>query len=874
MRALLAAFLALICLAAPAAAQEVPIGKLPPGATPTAYRLDLTIDPEAPRFRGHAEIDVTLDKATPGLFLHGRGLAVTKAVARVGGKTVAATYKEVNTKLGVVRLDFAAPLPAGKAVLAFDYDAPFGDGPAGLYRIKVGDLHYAWTQFEAIDARAAFPGFDEPGFKTPFTISLTTPKGLVAISNGAETGATPAAGTMVRHSYQTTEKLPTYLVAFAVGQFDVVTGSVPPTQQRAQPLPLRLVATKGQGAKLAYALAETPRIVQLLEAYFDSPFPFPKLDQIASPVMGGAMENAGAVIYDDSLLVLGDDAPVRSKQNFGMVVAHELAHQWFGDLVTPAWWDDIWLNESFANWMGYRIAAEWRPELNIQVGAVEEGLNAMNLDQLKVGRPIRQPITDSGEIDSAFDAITYGKGGQMIDMFAGYMGDDAFRKGVRIHLGRYARGNATTDQFFASLAEGAGDPRLVKAMRGFVEQQGVPVVSLRPEGETAAATQQRYAALGTVGVPDTLWTIPFCVSRGGTKSCTLLDRKTMVAAAKGQGPIMPNAGGRGYYRFELADADWQALIAAADTLPAGEALALTDSLWASFRAGHGKAGQLVEAARTLARHPDPTVAVDGGERLAGLRLRGVIGSADVPAYRTLMASIFTPRLTAIGFDPRRGAQAQDDPDRQAYRRALVALVADDAEDPATRTTLARAAAAYLGGDESALDLAFRGTALGVHVETGGLAAAQALYAKAIASQDAEFREAALAAVAGSGDEATARWLLGKTGDPALRGPEKVAIIAGLARPAKTQALALDWLRANLDTLVKGTNLSSIGRLFAIPATLCSVGDADSTEKLLRPRVTQLGRGQLALDRIVERVRACGQLKDARGAEISAAIQGR
>jgi len=873
MRALFVAFLAFAFLSVPAAAQDVPIGKLPPGATPTAYRLDLTIDPEAAHFQGHTEIDVTLDKATSGLFLHGHGLKVSKAVARVGGRTVAATYAEVNDKLGVVRLNFATPLPAGKVVLSFDYDAPFGDGPAGLYRVKVGDIHYAWTQFEAIDARAAFPGFDEPGFKTPFTVRLTTPKGLVAISNGAEISATPN-GKLITHSYATTEKLPTYLVAFAVGRFDVVSGSVPPTPQRATPLPIRIVATKGQGKDLAYALAETPRIVQLLEAYFDSPFPFAKLDQIASPVMGGAMENAGAVVYDDTLLVLGDDAPVHQKQGFGMVVAHELAHQWFGDLVTPAWWDDIWLNESFANWMGYRIASEWRPELNIQLGAIDEALTAMNTDALKVGRPIRQPITDSGEIDSAFDAITYGKGGQVIDMTANYMGGDAFQKGVRIHLQKYARGNATTDEFFTSLSQGAGDPRLVSAMRGFIAEQGVPVVDVKSAGDTLSVTQKRYAALGSTGVPDTQWVIPFCVSRGGAKSCALIDKPAMNITVEGSGPVMPNAGGRGYYRFDLSDADWAALIASGTKLPAGEALAATDSLWASFRAGHASPARLVEAARILAKHSDSTVAVDGGERLAGLRTRGLVTAANAKAFQALMGSIYGPRLKAIGFDPKRGSQAADDPDRQSYRIALIGLVANDARDPGTRAVLDTAAVAYLNGDAAALDPAFLRTALGVHVEERGLAAAKAVYAKAVASQDAMFRAAALGAVAGSGDMPTAQWVLGRIDDPALRATEKVAIVAGLARPAETQTLAIDWLKANMDRLMKGTNLSSVSQLFAIPGNLCSVADADSVEALLRPKVTAMGRGQLSLDRIVERVRACGQLKDARGAEINAAIGGR
>ncbi|HKE96711.1 MAG TPA: hypothetical protein VKB34_20545, partial [Povalibacter sp.] len=288
--------LCLLATQAMAASDGYPQGKLPDAATPTAYRLDLTVLPDQARFSGHAEIDVNVKADTKSLYLHGRDLHVTSAVAVSGGKQVKATYTELD-KLGSARLDFAGSVPAGKTTLRFDYDAPFGDGPAGLYHLKIGDDWYSWTQFEAIDARAAFPSFDEPGHKTPFTVSLTTRPGHLALSNAPESGSPVKVGELVKHTFAPTQPLPTYLVAFVVGPFITAEGVAPPTALRKQPLPLRIVATKNQAGKLDYALAETPRIVELLENYFGRPFPFPKLDQIASPVMGGAMENAGADIY-------------------------------------------------------------------------------------------------------------------------------------------------------------------------------------------------------------------------------------------------------------------------------------------------------------------------------------------------------------------------------------------------------------------------------------------------------------------------------------------------------------------------------------------------------------------------------------------------
>lgn len=859
--------LAAFILPATALAQDVPLGRLPDTAKPIAYRLDLTIDPEQPRFSGHTEIDIEVKAATRSLFLHGRDLKVTKALAKAGGSAIAASYAQVD-QLGVVRLDFAKPLPAGKATLLFDYDAPFGDGAAGLYRVKVGDRYYAWTQFQSIDARAAFPGFDEPGFKTPFTVTLTTPADGVAITNGPETGR-QAIGNMVRHSFAPTEKLPTYLMAFAVGPFDVVEGAIPPTPQRARPLPLRIIATKGQKDRLSYALRETPRIVELLESYFGSAFPFPKLDQIASPVMGGAMENAGAVIYDDTLIVLDDKAPTRQKQLFGMVVAHELGHQWFGDLVTPAWWDDIWLNESFANWIGYRIADEWRPELNIGVGSIDEGLEAMNTDALKAGRPIREPIVNSGDIDSAFDSITYGKGGQVIDMIESYMGRDTFQKGVQLHLSRHARGNATADDFFGSLAEAANDPRIVASMKGFVDQQGVPVVKVDRTANGLSLSQQRYVAIGSGEVPATGWIIPVCVSNGGTKSCELLDKPQGAMAATGSGALMPNQGGRGYYRFDLADADWASLIAAGPKLPAGEALAVTDSLWASFSAGGAAPARLVEAARAFVTNPDSNVAVDGGNRLADLDRRGMIGETARPGLHRMLLATYLPKLNEIGFDPARGAHSGDSPDVQKLRTDLVSIVTREAHDPATRNRLAKAAEAYLGGDETALDPAFLSAALRVRVEERGGAAAQSLFEQAMGSTDAYFRGRAVIAIAASGQPDVARWVIGKIDDPRLRSSEKIGIVSGVTSPLATRDIGIDFLTANFAELANATNLTSVNAMLSIPSSACSVETADKLKNALEPQVKAFGRGALTLERTIERVRSCGVQKAERGKVLDA-----
>ena len=319
---------------APAPAAPVPAGKLTGQVQPQAYRLDLTIDPNQERFSGKSEIDAVLKAASRTIDLHWRDLKLQTVEVIAGGQVLKPSWQQVD-ETGVGRLTFAEAVPAGPITLRFAYDGPFQSAPAGLFRVKVGDDWYAWTQLQSIDARGVFPSFDEPGFKTPFTVTLRTPPGQTAVSNGPQTGVSREGGLDV-HTFAPTLPLPTYLVAAMVGPFAVVEGSVPPTPQRATPLPLRIISPKPNAGRLGFALEGSKEIVRLLESYFGDAFPYPKLDQITTPILPGAMENAGADLYNDSIIVMDEQAATGQKRTFGMVVAHELAHQWFGDLVTPA----------------------------------------------------------------------------------------------------------------------------------------------------------------------------------------------------------------------------------------------------------------------------------------------------------------------------------------------------------------------------------------------------------------------------------------------------------------------------------------------------------------------------------------------------------
>ena len=869
MRALLIALCALLVPTATFAQEALPTGKLPDMVAPIAYRLDVTMVPEKERFSGHTEIDLTLKQPAASIFMHGRDLHVTRAVAKIGKKEFPVTFTQ-KSPTGLAQLDFGRTVPAGKLTLKFDYDAAFGeDAPSGLYRVKVGDDYYSWSQFESIDARAAFPSFDQPGYKTPFTISITTKPGFVAVSNAPQTG-TSKAGALVRHRFAPTKPLPTYLVALVAGPFNRITGMIPPTPERKDPLPLGVVGTKPNAGQMQYALDESGKIVALLERYFGQGFPYPKLDQIGSPVMPGAMENAGADIYGDGILFLDESASRDTKQTFGMVVAHELSHQWFGDLVTPAWWDDIWLNESFANWMGYRIGNEWRPDLDIGIDAIGEGFDAMDLDALAAGRPIHQRITKDADIDAAFDQITYGKGGQVVAMIAAYMGDEKFRDGVRLHMSRHTYGNATTDEFFGSLADADKDPRVLEAMRSFVDQQGVPVVSLHRDGAALTASQSRYAYFGA-NLPAQQWIVPLCIRRGETKSCTLVDKASEPVEAKGDGVIVPNAGGWGYYRFDLDPADWDALIAAGPTLPQGEALALDDSLWASFYAGKTGIARPIALARSMAAHPAMKIVFDNAKRLRGLEAKGLVSAQALPAYRKLITGIYGPMLAKLGFDPATGAYAKEDIDRRALRNDTVQLLAVAGHDPVLRAKLMSALDAYLAGEAKALDPAYAGMAATIAVNERGVPFAKTLFEKALGSPDPTLRQIAGRAVGASANPEVAKWFLNEFQDERFNARDRLFTVSALLSSPYTRDISTDYLLLHFDEYVKNGGGGGIfsGRAAQMFKVLCSNDQADAVNAKLR---AQNGAGStLNIDRAVESIRNCARFRDAKAAEVSAAI---
>lgn len=850
----------------------IPRGRLTDAVRPTAYRLDTIFDPARPEFSGRTEIDIVVKKASNYIDMHGRDLAFSKIVARPpngGQMRWTGTWHQTDAT-GVGRIVFDKQLPAGPLTLEFDYTGKVQQSPSGLFRAEIDGKWYGWSQFQSIDARAAFPSFDEPGFKVPFTVTIRTPKGQSAVSNGPEISNTVENGWQV-HRFAETLPLPTYLVAMMAGPFASAEGTVAPTPQRSRQLPLRILAAQTNKDKLAYGLENSKPIVELLEKFFGTEFPYPKLDQIGSPLMPGAMENAGADLYNDAIIVLDEGAPLAQKKYFGMVVAHELAHQWFGDLVTPEWWDDIWLNESFANYMGFTIGGQWRPDLKIGEGALAEGFAAMSTDALLAGRPIHQPIPTNDKIDAAFDTITYGKGGHVVAMISGFMGEEKFKQGVRGYMAAHKYGNATSEDFFAAMAKAAGDPRITKAMQSFTDQQGVPLITVTGANGKYRITQSRYAPLG-VKAPDTTWGVPVCMRRGDVKKCQLLTTRSASFTIGGSGPLMPNAGATGYYRFELPKAEWDGLIGSADTLGSAEAMALADSLNGSYRAGRSTAKQVVTLAEKMSANPNSDASSRAFAMMGSLRRAGFFDEAGLASYRKWIGGLARKQYDRLGFDPRLGAYAGADPETVQAREAVIGnmLTGRDAE---VEGKLADAAAAYLAGDTKALDPAYVGLAFEAYLTRGGPDAAKKLADKALDWSDPVFRPAALGAISGSGNAEIARWVLNDWADKRMRPMERLYAIAGVAGTVETRDIGYSYLTENLPEIMKnGGGIFVVRGLPGVISGYCSAEQADEIARRFRPIMAGTP-GALELERTIERVRNCGVLKKARGAEYAAAFGG-
>lgn len=883
---LMPSLLALYCGGAFAQAPgAVPSGRLPDWAVPEHYALDLRIDPRQREFGGTATIRFRLGQASDHIWLHGKELQVAKATLNAaGGEPFAVKYVQADRQAGVARIEFGRVLQPQELTLAIAYTAPLNQQLQGLYQVRYQDRAYAMTQMEPISARYAFPGFDEPSLKTPFAIRLTVPQADQALANTRAISTTPAGTGWKTVSFAETLPLPTYLVAYGVGPWDVVDApALPVTPQRRQATPLRGIAAQGQGPRIRRALQQTPDIIAALEDYYGFGYPFDKLDLVAAPdFSAGAMENPGFVTFRDWLLLLDEDSPRRNVEDSFNVTAHELAHQWTGDTVTMAWWDDLWLNEAFATWMQQKITMQLRPEYRADLGRVAGAHQAMDNDSLVSARKVRQPITGNGDIETAFDSITYKKGAAVLGMFEAFVGEQTFRAGMRTYIADHRFGNATADDLIEAIAAAAGKGEDFKAaFRSFLDQPGVPYVQARLEsgsnGMELKLHQQRYLPLGSGGDAAQRWGLPVCVkygtAQGARRACRMVsgaDGSIVLEGADRNSWVLPNAEGAGYYRFTLPSAQLAALGRHADALEDAEKLAYADAIDAAFRKGDAHSADVVAAMAQLAPAPAAPVATALVDRVGWIWRVLARSQAQRDALRQAAEQAFGARLQALGYRRRAGDSADD----AALRSDLARLLGVELGVPAVRQALlAQGDAVLAGGREANGGLAFAaadpdllGSVLSVTAQERGAPAVDALIDALRRHGEPAQRNAMIEALSVVRDPQQLRKVRDFALTDAVKVGEMTAMLMGAHGDAATHESMWDWYAAHFDRIVERTGSFAGGRLPALAAAGgCDEAEAQRLEAFFRPRLGQLSGADRGLAQTAEAIRLCGALKQAQDA---------
>jgi aminopeptidase N len=547
-----------IALAALLSAPAVFAQRLPTNVVPEHYTLRFEPDLTSESFTGEATIRVQLKQRVRTIELH----AITLTLRDVTVGDAHASVRPESDK-EMVLLELEHPVGPGPASIHAAFEGTLRQQLRGFYLSTTRSRNYAVTQFEATDARRAFPCFDEPAMKATFDITIVAPKGDTAISN------MPVASDRVladgRHElrFATTPKLPAYLVAMLVGDFQCTSGG-------SERLPIRVCATPERAGLTQYAVSAAADEIRFYEKYYGIRFPFPKLDNVGIPdFQAGAMENAGAITYRETALLAGGTTTTERRRQIAGTVGHEVAHQWFGDLVTMKWWNDVWLNEGFATFMTPKAIAAVYPQWETAAETAQSARRSISADSVRATRAIRTPVDGAAEINELFDAIAYGKTAAVLRMVEHWVGEEPFRRGIHDYLTKYSWSNAAGEDFWNTMSATTGRP-VDRVMKSFVFTPGVPVVAAKQScanGMRTVELRQERFLVSPGEAPPAAWEMPVCV-RAGSEQCVVMSKPVQTLTMKGcDAPLMLNVAGAGYYIAQYAPSDLRALRLASLSVP-------------------------------------------------------------------------------------------------------------------------------------------------------------------------------------------------------------------------------------------------------------------------------------------------------------------
>lgn len=887
---------------APPAETEKPLTslvRLPKVAHPVRYAADLQLVPTADSFTGRIDIDLQIEEPTQVLWLDkGADLVLQQVSLRLGPAEGTAELVGKPQQVGkdVVQLHFERRLPVGPARLRLTYQGklPMSEG-VGLYREKDGNDLYIYSDFEPIDARLAFPCFDEPIYKVSWQLTLHVRREHLAVSNTPVASEADEPGGMKRVTFQPTPPLPSYLVALAVGPFGIVDAGRGGQNQT----PLRILTLRGHEAEGRYAAQVTGPLLQQLEQYFGSPYPYAKLDQIAVPNRPGAMENPGLITYGQRLLQLNAaDETLQRRRLLAKVCAHELAHQWTGNLVTMAFWDDLWLNESLADFIESKIISKWQPTWEESIERTASRLFAMGADSLVSARKIRQPITSNDDIVNAFDRITYAKGKAVMAMFESFVSEPVLQRGLQRYLKAHAFGNATAQDLIKAISEellqtaqtapqssqpdAARDlskraAQLPQAMATFLDQPGVPQVTLRLSCDGAPRlqlSQQRSFPLGSVGGEPLLYQVPVCLRYRVAPSpeqtfCTLLTQKEaqleLPGATRCPEYVLGNAGAVGYYRVryegELLTKLAPLLTGASSSLSESEKVSLLGDLRAGMVDGSLPAAQALQLVEPLAAEPSRHVLAEM-LRLLWL-IRDALAPEQLPAYERMQTSLFGARLAALGLV----ARPTDDDNTKLVRGQLMYQVLVEGHDRAQNRAAQELLTAHLR-QKKRLDPETADQLLSTAVPHGDRALWTLLHEAAKAEKDRSRRGQLLSALGSFREPQLARASL----DLILSGEfptiETLTLLYGPQSGPLTRQLPFEFLKRSFDALAAKLPKELPAKLSGVAAALCTPALRTEAEQFFKSRTTRYTGGPRLLSQSLERISLCSAFVQAQKASVT------
>ncbi|HJW49337.1 MAG TPA: M1 family aminopeptidase, partial [Candidatus Limnocylindria bacterium] len=680
----------------------------------------------------------------------------------------------------------------------------------GLYRSLRGEERYAATQFEAADARRAFPCFDEPEFKARFAVELIHPAGNAAIANMPITSPEPLDERRTRTIFRETPKISTYLVAFTVGPYEFTDVVTTPSG-----IPVRVCLPPGLVAQATYARDAHVRSVEWLQSYTAIPYPYYKVDAIGIPDFeAGAMENPGAITYRIRLLAADErNASIQTLKGVFSTAAHELTHMWWGDLVTMRWWTDLWLNESFASFVGEKATAALNPEWRYWRDFVADNTSAFSLDALASTHPISVEAKSAEEASQRFDAISYTKGAAVLRMIEGYLGEDAFREGVRIYLKRHAEANASADDFWRALDESSGQD-VTSIANAWIKEPGHPLVDIRAReadgGLELELSQARYFSDTDAASTAQRWPVPLVIKYGTEEG--VREHRSVLSAARatvnlpGARWFFPNGGGRGFYRFRFASAfEGDRLDAGIAHLAAEERLALIDNLWAIAR--HGKATLAMFLARleTLRGEEDRAVLAAIGDSLSWLGNYAVRDATERPFAR-LVDELYRPILETAGWTARDG----DDTDVREKRTRAIAMLGFHARARDVRDEAQRRVRDHLEGRER-LNPDVAGTVVAVAATVGDNALWDRYIARmqqaqaSDAQEEARFRQGLIFFEDPELAERTAEAIF----SPLIRGQDRGLMLIPMMQSRRTRLAAWKAVMKHWDSDIAATDLAPL-----------------------------------------------------------------